>query len=149
VTLTKPLCVSKYEVTQAEWQLIMGRNTSVFPAANNPAEMVTWFDCISYRNQGSLTANLQPVYVMTVSTYDGVHITDAASGTCDWTKKGYRLLTEAEWEYTCRSTSTTAFCNGPTTDTRCADPLLGLVGRGGVGRPVCGEGGSVTLYRAG
>jgi formylglycine-generating enzyme required for sulfatase activity len=125
VTLTHAMYVFKYEVTQSEWLAVMGWNTSGHSGANLPVETVTWYDAVSYCNQRSAGEGLAAAYTITDATYSGNHITSA---TVTWNQaaNGYRLLTEAEWEYACRATSTTAFCNGAITNTGCSPLDLNL-----------------------
>lgn len=79
--------VSKYEITQQEWQHVMGNNPSTFKGDRLPVETVTWYDGIEYCNQRSIKEGLQPYYTI---NKDQVGITNS---------NGYRLPTEAEWEY--------------------------------------------------
>jgi hypothetical protein len=140
VTLTKAIYVSIHEVTQSEWQAVMGWNESYYPGANRPVQNVTWYDAVSYCNRRSVGEGLTAAYTITDSTRSGNHIINA---TVTWNQAadGYRLLTEAEWEYAARATSTTALCNGPITNSAhdCgADPGLDLVGW------YCGNAGTTT-----
>ena len=72
--------VGKYEVTQAEWEGVMGNNPSEFKGARKPVEMVSWEDAKSFIKKLS-----------------------------EQTGKEYRLLSEAEWEYMARAGSTTKY----------------------------------------
>jgi formylglycine-generating enzyme required for sulfatase activity len=110
VTLTRALLVADHEVTQSECQAVMFWNESYFQGANRPVEMVTWYDAVSYCNLRSTGDGLTAAYTLTGVTYSGNHI---ISATVTWKQaaNGCRLLTEAEWEYACRATSATAFCN--------------------------------------
>jgi formylglycine-generating enzyme required for sulfatase activity len=129
VTLTNAIHVAPYEVMQSEWQAVMGWNESFAQGPARPVENVTWFDAVSYCNQKSTLDGYTLAYTIAGVTYSGNHITDAMV-TWNQAANGYRLPTEAEWEYACRATSTTAFCNGDITSLNCSpsDPNLDLVG---------------------
>jgi formylglycine-generating enzyme required for sulfatase activity len=131
VVLTDSLYVCKHEVTQSEWRSVMGWNESAYPGDNRPVEEVTWFDAVTYCNDLSSRDGYDAVYAITGVTSSGNHIT-AATVTLIPNANGYRLLTEAEWEYTCRATSISAFCNGGVTNVglNCSplDPNLDAVG---------------------
>jgi formylglycine-generating enzyme required for sulfatase activity len=116
----------------------MGRNPSSFTGPNLPVETITWFDAVQYCNAHSIVDGLTPAYTMTDATYDGDHI---SSATVTWNQaaNGWRLLTEAEWEYACRAGSTAAFCNGGISQCHCeSEPTLTQVGW------FCGNSGDTT-----
>ena len=84
VTLTKPFYMGKYEVTQEQWESVMGNNpSSRTKGAKLPVTNVSWNDCQEFIKK--LNAK---------------------------TDGGYRLPTEAEWEYACRAGTTTAYSFG-------------------------------------
>lgn len=90
VTLTADFWMAESEVTQRQYRNLMGSSPSFFKGDDLPVENVSWFDAVAYCNALSLKEKLQPCYQIngtTVGWADGVKCT------------GYRLPTEAEWEY--------------------------------------------------
>jgi len=83
VQITKGFYMGQYEVTQAQYESVMGSNPSYFKGENNPVEEVSWEEAVAFCKKLSSREN-----------------------------KTYRLPTEAEWEYACRAGSTTKYCFG-------------------------------------
>ena len=94
VTFTRDVLVGQYQVTQALWQSVMGSNPSHFTGPGCPVDSVSWFDAIRFCNALSEQDGFTPVY-----TIEGIEGTEVI---CNWGGDGYRLLTEAEWEYCAR-----------------------------------------------
>ena len=82
--------IGETEVTQELWQAVMGNNPSRFTGAKNPVEKVSWYDCIKFCNE--LTAEV-------MGEEHCVYKVRGESVTADFSQKGFRLPTEAEWEY--------------------------------------------------
>ena len=112
VTITKPFYMGKCEVTQAEYEKYCSYTGSSRPSSsygdgdNYPAYYVSWYDALVYCNKRSMAEGLTPCYSIKGSTDPKVWGTvpsdqDATwdAATCNWNANGYRLPTEAEWEY--------------------------------------------------
>ena len=88
VTLTQPFYLSVYEVTQEQYERVMGKNPSNFKGPQNPVEEVSWDDAVEFCRKLSELPE------------------EKAAG------RVYRLPTEAEWEYACRAGTTTKYSFG-------------------------------------
>ena len=62
VTLTRSFYITKYEITQAQWQTVMGTNPSYFVGDNRPVEGISWQDEVEFCNALSLMEGLTPAY---------------------------------------------------------------------------------------
>ncbi|MBN1509748.1 MAG: formylglycine-generating enzyme family protein [Sedimentisphaerales bacterium] len=120
VTLTRPFYCAKFEVTQGQWEQVMGSNPSFFKnvGREGPVEQVSWEDC--------------QTFVKELCRIEGVR-----EGT-------YRLLTEAEWEHACRAGTRTTFYTGEMVADAADSPLMDEIGwyasnGGDVTHPVGGK----------
>ncbi len=101
VRITRPFYLGVYEVTQGQFQAVMGENPSYFKGSDNlPVEQVSWLQAVTFCNRLSEREGLKPYYRIEGET---VAVTGG---------DGYRLPTEAEWEYACRAGTTTRFSFG-------------------------------------
>jgi eukaryotic-like serine/threonine-protein kinase len=104
VQITKPFYLGVYPVTQAEYRALTGQSPSFFKGADDlPVEQVSWFDAVAFCNQLSMKEGLRPCY--------------DSRGAAIANGDGYRLPTEAEWEYACRARSATRYSFGHDPDT--------------------------------
>ena len=107
VALFRNTLFADHEVTQAEYEAVTGGNPSRFRGADLPVENVDWYDAIAYCNALSADS-LTPAYSITGSIVSWDREAD-----------GFRLPTEAEWEWACRAGGTTAFAGGDITEEAC------------------------------
>ncbi len=113
VTITKDFYLAKFETTGKLWREVMGDAGNSYVSDDRPAGSVTWFEAVEFCNKLSELNGFAAAY--TIEDEEVSWNRDA---------DGYRLPTEAEWEYACRAGTATDFYNGDLTVGTGVDPLL-------------------------
>ena len=116
VTFTYDFCMDAKMVTQTDFSTVMGFNPSKHQIAGSalPVDSETWYDAMLYCNAKSKMEGLDPAYTYGAITYNGKSAKTVADVALDLTKNGYRLPTNAEYEYAERANTAGLYFFSPT-----------------------------------